>query len=106
MNKEEILAKARQENKNQDIYEKESIEKASTVAARVGMLMCCILEVLEVVFTEKVNYSIWAVYFVILSTTFFGKFFYMHKKHELAVAIIYLLFAILFVVLNVLRLVG
>ena len=39
MNKEEILARSRNENKGMDIMELQSLEKASRIAAQVGMLL-------------------------------------------------------------------
>ena len=47
MNKEEILARSRNENKGMDIMELQSLEKASRIAAQVGMLLCCFVAVME-----------------------------------------------------------
>lgn len=41
MNREEILEKARRENKNQDMQQKDAINRASVMAARVGVIVCC-----------------------------------------------------------------
>ena len=40
MNKDEILAKSRAENKNQDVYEQEVLKQASRSAVVVQMAFC------------------------------------------------------------------
>ena len=66
MNKEEILARSRNENKGMDIIELQSLEKASRIAAQVGMLLCCFVAVMEVAVTGQVSMESWLIYFGIL----------------------------------------
>lgn len=89
MNKEDILAKSRSENKGMDIMELQSLEKASKIAAQAGMLLCCFVAVMEVAVTGKVSMSSWLIYFGILSTLFLMKYRLMKKRHELLVALLY-----------------
>ena len=57
MNKEEILAKSREENKNQDIYEYDVLKSAGSIATRIGLILCCLISLLEVIFTGKVSFD-------------------------------------------------
>ncbi len=59
MNKDEILAKSRQENKDKDLYTL-SIEKS---ASRVGVItmfaVALILTLISVIQTGKLNFTVW-----------------------------------------------
>ncbi|WP_343208303.1 DUF6442 family protein [Anaerolentibacter hominis] len=105
MNKEEILEKSRQENKNQDIFEKDAIIRAGGVATKAGLLLCCLIAVLEVCLTGSVSFGTWTIYFGILCTTFFTKYHILHRRHELMVAVLYLMFGLCFLSLYIIRLV-
>lgn len=105
MDKEEILKKARLENKNQDVFEQEAVIRAGSIATKVGLLLCCVVAALEVILTNSISFSSWTIYFGILSTAFFVKYRILHRKHELLVASVYLVFAITFLALYILQLV-
>ena len=45
MEKEDILAISRKENKNRDLTEVETALQAGSVAARVGAGMCCLMSI-------------------------------------------------------------
>lgn len=106
MDRDEILAKARQENNNQDMCEKDAIVRASSIAIKVGMTLCCLMVILEVIFTGRINFSSWAIYFGMLGTTCLVKFLMLRVKHELVVAILYLGLSVWFLVLYIIALVG
>jgi hypothetical protein len=57
MNKEEILAKSRQENKNRDIAEIDKTRSASRFAIIFTMLFTCIFAVTTLLITDKINYG-------------------------------------------------
>ena len=95
MNKEEILARSRNENKGMDIIELQSLEKASRIAAQVGMLLCCFVAVMEVAVTGQVSMESWLIYFGILSM----KYRLMKKRHELFLSIFYTALFLMFLVL-------
>ena len=99
MNKEEILARSRNENKGMDIIELQSLEKASRIAAQVGMLLCCFVAVMEVAVTGQVSMESWLIYFGILSTLFLMKYRLMKKRHELFLSIFYTALFLMFLVL-------
>ena len=106
MNKDDILEKSRRENKGPDEMEQYAMAAAGKVAAKVGMLVCCIAAILQVIFTGAVSFESWMIYFGILSATFIVKYAKLHSKHELWVAVLYTVLFIMFAVLFVIRLVG
>ena len=99
MNKEEILARSRNENKGMDIIELQSLEKASRIAAQVGMLLCCFVAVMEVAVTGQVSMESWLIYFGILSTLFLMKYRLMKKRQQLFLSIFYTALFLMFLVL-------
>ena len=57
MNKEEILAKSRQENQNRDIAEIEKAKSSSRFAIIFTMFFTCIFSVMTLLITDKMNYG-------------------------------------------------
>ena len=106
MDRNEILAQSRKENKNKDLAELEAVKKASNIASRVGMLVCCLIAVLEVIFTSRVNYASWTIYFSILGTLFLVKYLSLRKRHELLMTILCLALFVFFFTLYLLRIAG
>lgn len=106
MNKDDILEKSRRENKGPDEMEQYVMAAAGKIAAKVGMLVCCIVAILQVIFTDAISFESWMIYFSILATTFLVKYIKLHSKHELWVAVLYTVLFIMFAVLFILRLVG
>ena len=106
MNKEEILERSRTENKNMDEYERSVLASAGKLSAQIGMLMCCVIAVLEVIFLDHISYASWMIYFSILSTIFIYKYLKMKNKHELLLAIFYCAIFIMFTVLFIIDLIG
>ena len=100
MNKDDILEKSRRENQGPDEMEQ------YVMAAAVGMLVCCIAAILQVIFTDAISFESWMIYFSILATTFIVKYVKLHSKHELWVAVLYTVLFIMFAVLFLIRLVG
>ena len=89
MDRDEILAASRRENKNQDIAEAEYIRQAGRVAYIVGCLVCCLICVLQGIFTNTINWGCWVVNFSILGTVFLVKSIKGKMRHEILVTIVY-----------------
>ena len=106
MNKNDILEKSRQENNGLDEMEQYVMAAAGKIAAKVGMFVCCIVAILQVIFTDAISFESWMIYFGILAATFIVKYAKLHSKHELWVAVLYTVLFIMFTVLFILRLVG
>ena len=61
MNKEEILAKSRQENKNIDLVELEIMNRSKLLAGSIAGNLCFILFLAQILNTGKGNYALLAV---------------------------------------------
>jgi len=90
MDKDEILARSREENKDRDFVEAEALSKANTIALSVGIFVCGLLSVLHTIFTDTLDYGIWTVYFSALATTMIVKFVKLRRRHELVIGLLYL----------------
>lgn len=106
MDREEILARSREENRGTDEYERIVLEKAGRVSAQVGMLVCCAIAVLESALTGHISVTSWTIHFSILSATFWVKFRCLRRRHELGLAALYTFFALFFAGIFVLELTG
>lgn len=93
MDKDEILEKSRQENRNRDLEELEVQKRASSIGMFVGVFLCGLVEILGAVFDSGPMMELWFVFFGVLGTVFAVKFAKLRKKHELALCIVYYLFA-------------
>lgn len=87
MDKDEILAKSRAENLGNDEYERVVLEKAGRAAAQIGMLACCAVALVSVATSGRTNVSCWVIYFAIQGTTFWVKYHYLRRRHELIMAV-------------------
>lgn len=95
MNKDEILAKSRKENKDGDEREIQILANSS----KIGMAVGGILAVLIVLFSRLVNepmlgLSAWAVYFSMFGSRRLYQFFKTNEKIRLFQAIIGIVFGI------------
>ncbi|MDD2427586.1 MAG: DUF6442 family protein, partial [Eubacteriales bacterium] len=63
MNKEEILAKSRAENKNQDVFAKEVSRIGGNVAAAVAAILATIFFVIQILVGSGTNYGLYAIVF-------------------------------------------
>ena len=89
MDKNEILAKSRAENKNKDVYEQEVIKQASRSAVVVQMTLATIFFVAQIFAGGGVNWGLWAIVFSASMTVNWVKYRKLHRKYELAFAIAY-----------------
>lgn len=106
MEKEEILAISRQENKNRDLAEAATAQQAGNIAGRVGACVCCLVSVVFVWATGTMLYSPWVIYFSILGTHSLVIYRKKKRKTELTLTILYSAMFLLFLVLFAVRLVG
>lgn len=106
MKKEEILEKSRNENKDADELEAYVAAAAGKTAAKIGMIVCCIVSILQIIISDTISYESWMIYFSIMATISIVKYFKLHKKNEMILSIIFSVFFIFFTVLFILRLAG
>ena len=106
MEKEEILAISRRENKNRDLAEAATAQQAGNIAGRVGACVCCLVSVVFVWATGTMLYSPWVIYFSSLGTHSLVTYRKKKRKTELTLTILYFAMFLLFLVLFAVRLVG
>ncbi len=106
MTKEEILEKSRKENKNKDICEIEAINKSSATAIQIGLLLCCLISILEVIFNDNINCGVWTVFFGMTGALFLTKYIKLRRNHELVLSIFYILLGTGFLITYILNLLG
>ena len=98
MDKDEILARSRKENRDRDFVEAEVLAKANSIALNVGIMVCGVLSILHVIFRDTVDFSAWTVYFSALATTMIVKFVKLRRRHELILGLFYAACGVLFFV--------
>lgn len=106
MEKEEILAISRRENKNRDLAEAATAQQAGNIAGHVGACVCCLVSVVFVWATGTMLYSPWVIYFSILGMHSLVTYRKKKRKTELTLTILYFAMFLLFLVLFAVRLVG
>lgn len=89
MDKEKILELSREENKNQDIYEKEVLVSGYKYSCIVAAVLATVFFILQIFAGGGMNYGLYAVVFAMPMAGFWVKYIKMHRKHELLVAILY-----------------
>ncbi len=104
MDREEILARSREENKKQDEMERDALAKAGQRACAVGGIVCALIILLEAVFSDHVSMSVWAVYLSMTGTMLLVKYLRLKKKHELIFGAAELALAAVFFVMFVIGL--
>lgn len=95
MEKDQILEKSRKENKNQDIYEKEILKEGRNIGAATAGILATVFFVIQILTGGGINYGLYAVVFSIPAAAFTVKAFRMKKKHEIFMAVIYIIFVLL-----------
>lgn len=88
MNKEEILAKSRQENKNRDIAEIDKTKSASRFALIVSMCFIVIWTMLSLIATSRVNYAVIATEFSIVFSMWLYRAIKSRTSADIALAAI------------------
>lgn len=106
MKREEILERSRKENGRRDLAEMEVLVQAGSTASRAGMLCCCLISLLQTIFTGQFHFGSWCIYFSMLGTKMLVKYLKLKRRHELAIVAFYLLLAAGFLTGYVLELMG
>ena len=91
MDKDEILAKSRAENKNKDVYEQEVLKQASRSAVVVQMALATLFFVTQIFTGGGINWGLWAIVFSANMTINWVKYMKLRRKSELMIAIAYTL---------------
>ncbi len=105
MEKEDILAISRRENKNRDLAEAEMSAQAGNIASRIGAGMCCLVSVLFIWVADTMLFIPWIIYFSILGTHYLVRFIKAKRKTDLTITVLYFAMLILCFAFFVLRLI-
>ena len=106
MNREDILARAQQEGKNQDLPDLEAQKSGGLTAYVIGFSLLALVTVVNRI---VLNYFDYGVYFAMLSmpfVLFLSKYRRLRKKHELLLTILFGIGAFLMLVSWILHLTG
>lgn len=106
MEKEEILKKSREENKNQDVYEKEVIVKGNRYACLIAGIIATIFFVIQIFTGGGMNYGLYAVVFSMPMAGFWYKYIKINKKNDLFLAICYTITVLLFSIIYICNLIS
>ena len=105
MKKEDILEISRNENANWDEREKGVLLKAGSIAKAVGVLLCLILNCVELWVKGQANLCIWIVCAGMNFTASLIQYIHLKRRFDLVSSVLWLLFAVAFTVVYVLKLV-
>lgn len=94
MNKEEILAKSRVENKNKDMYEQEVLKKGQGIAIIVTAILATLFCVIQIFVGGGFNNGLYALVLSGTMATFWVKWFKLKRRHELVMAFVYTIIVI------------
>ena len=104
MNKEEILAKSKQENRGQDIASLE-VSRASMLFGWItAICLLALVAVVEAITFDRMNNGIFFAVMAGCSAIFINKYLKLRKKHELYITIVYIIAAIAFFIAWILQL--
>ena len=89
MNKEEILAKSKQENRGMDIVNLEVSKNSTQFGWTFSYMMMAIVTVVNAIVKSKNSFEVCFVMLAGSAALFGHKYAKLHKKHELIVSILF-----------------
>lgn len=89
MNKDDILEKSREENRNRDLYTESVYLSASTVSSFVALFLTTVFFVLNALINDIFNWGLYAIVVSFGATTFTVRAIHMKCKRDIIFAIIY-----------------
>ena len=106
MNREEILAKAQSEGKEQDLPDREAQRSGAWAAYILGVVLLILVDTVNGFVTGYVNRGADFALFSMAFVLFLTKYLRLRKKHELIAAIIWGVLALSMLVVWILQLTG
>ena len=103
MNREDILEKSRSENSGGDERDRFVHARAGQIATAVAGIVSFVILFLEVMLTDNVNCSVWAVFLSMTGTSLVVKYNYLKKRHDLVIGIAELVMAAVFFALHIIK---
>ncbi len=106
MNREEILAKSKQENRGQDIASLEVSKASILLGWLVAVCLLAVVSVAEALAYDRMNNGIFFAVMAGCATIFISKYLKLRKRHELYISVVYVISAAAFLVAWILQLAG
>ena len=106
MEREEILAKSREENKDRDERVQSAMDQGGSLASAVGGLVCALVLLLDAVLAKHVNFGVWSVYFSMIGTKNLVQFAKLRRRRDLIAGVIEAVLAIGFFAIYTIDLIG
>lgn len=106
MNREEILAKAQNEGKEQDLPDREAQRSGAWVAYILGVVLLILVDTVNGFVLHYVNRGADFALFSMAFVMFLSKYLRLRKKHELIMTIIWGVLALSILVVWILQLTG
>ena len=95
MNKDEILAKSRAENRNKDVYEYEILKLAHACAAKVVLILALVFFSVKFFTCGSMDWGVWALAFSVNTTRSWVEYIKLRRKLDLVFAIILTILVVL-----------
>ena len=105
MNKEEILAKSKQENRGQDIASLEAAKSSMQIGWTVIICLLAAVSVVDALVYGRINYECFFAVMAGSAAVFAVKYAKIRKRHELVLAVLYAAAAVAFLTGWILQLV-
>jgi hypothetical protein len=105
MNRDEILAKSREENENQDERERQVDAQAARRALSVGALVSVLVILIQLILVDRSNPGVGAVWMAISGTHTYTKYTQLQNKKRRIIGIVELVGAALCFIAQILLLV-
>ena len=106
MNREDILAKAQQEGKNQDLPDREAQRNGAWAAYIVGVVLLILVDTVNGLVLHYVNRGADFALFSMAFVVFLIKYLRLRRRHELIIAVMWGALALSMLVVWVLQLTG
>ena len=104
MNKDAILAKSREENKNRDLYVEQVTANANSVSSLVTLLFATTLFLIQSFVKNEFNYGLYAIVLCSSTVVFTVRAIRLKRKRDILFAVLFTLATLIFTALFVLSL--
>lgn len=104
MNKEEILAKSRKENKNLDLAELEIQRKGAHLAGLIAAIMCITFFTIEWVLFDRASYGYYSIFSMFAAVSQTYRAFKLRKTQHIVTAMMWCIAAVLVLITYIMRL--
>ncbi|WP_353056274.1 DUF6442 family protein [Paenibacillus sp. MER 99-2] len=105
INKDEILAKSRRENKNRDLFKLEVQSRAVNIGSVVAVFLATVFFVVQLLLDGGFNWGLYAILFSVSATSFLITAFRLKRSLDIVFAIICTLATLMFSFIHIYNLI-